>query len=426
MIQLWHMKKNKLAAIFVGICLVCPVFCLANFDTLIQEKEKEREVVKDKIETYQAQVTEKKKEAKTLSDELAVYDAQIEESVLQITDTDIVINEININIDKRKAAIAEMEAKVGREKTVISECIRKMYEYDQESLLEIILKKEDFSDFFVEVNNIDIVNKQLVNSVEELRALRKKTEKEQAGLETDKEEQLQIRAMQDAQKQYLNGQKYKRDQLLAYIKKEERNLNGLITDNANALSQINSQIYYLQSLGDSISFDDAVSAAEYAAGLTGARKAYLLGILKVESNLGANVGRGTYLVDMKPSNRDTFVAICEGLGLDPANMPVSKKPTSYSGWGGAMGPAQMMPKTWLGYVDRVAALTGHNPPNPWNLQDALVGMAVKVSGIAGVTSHDYNAEYKAAAIYFAGSNWKRFTWYADRVMEYTGVYQQGM
>lgn len=418
--------KSKFAIIAVMVFVVLPFVCSASFDAIIAEKEKEREIVKDKIGTYQAQVVEKKKQANTLSDELAVYDAQIEESVLQITSTDIGINEINISIDQHKASIVEMEAKVSREKDVISECIRQMYEYDQESLLEIILKKEDFSDFFVEVNNIDVTNKQLITSVEELKTLRQKTEEEQAALELNKEEQLQIREMQAAQKSYLAEQRQKRDQLLAFIKKEEKNLNGLISENAKALSDINSQIYYLQSLGDSISFDDAKSAANYAAGLTGVRQAYLLGILKVESNLGTNVGRGTYLVDMMPSHRDTFVAICQGLGLDPANMPVSKKPTSYSGWGGAMGPAQMMPKTWMGYVDEVARLTGHNPPNPWNLQDALVSMAVKVSKVGGVTSQDYNSEYKAAAMYFAGSNWQKFTWYADRVMEYASAYAQGL
>ncbi len=418
--------KLKFVAIAMLVFVVLPFICSASFDSLIAEKEKEREVVKDKIETYQAQVAAKKKQANTLSDELAVYDAQIEESVLQITNTDIGINEININIDQHKASIAEMEDKVAREKDVISECIRQMYKYDQESLLEIILKKEDFSDFFVEVNNIDVTNKQLVNSVDELKMLRQKTEEEQVALELNKEEQLQVREMQAAQKSYLAEQRQKRDQLLVYIKKEEKNLNGLISENAKALSDINSQIYYLQSLGDSISFDDAQSAAGYAAGLTSVRQAYLLGILKVESNLGTNVGRGTYLVDMMPSHRDTFAQICQGLGLDPANMPVSKKPTSYSGWGGAMGPAQMMPKTWMGYVDEVARLTGHNPPNPWNLQDALVSMAVKVSKVGGVTTHDYNSEYKAAAMYFAGSNWQRFTWYADRVMEYANAYAQGL
>ena len=89
-----------------------------------------------------------------------------------------------------------------------------------------------------------------------------------------------------------------------------------------------------------------------------------------------------------------------------------------------MGPAQMMPTTWLSYKDRVTALTKNTPPDPWDLTDSIAAMAIKLSQVDGVTSADYNAEYKAAGMYLAGSNWQRFLFYPDKVMYYTSMYEK--
>jgi membrane-bound lytic murein transglycosylase B len=150
--------------------------------------------------------------------------------------------------------------------------------------------------------------------------------------------------------------------------------------------------------------------------------------LKVETNLGSNLGSGYYKKDMSPKQHATFLAIIAELGL-PDTMPVSKKPTGYTGWGGAMGPAQMMPTTWIGYKKGVTAITGNNPPNPWNITDAVTAMSLMVSRVPGVTKHEYNAEYEAAARYFAGNNWQKYTWYAHNssgtgVMDWAAKYEQ--
>ena len=89
------------------------------------------------------------------------------------------------------------------------------------------------------------------------------------------------------------------------------------------------------------------------------RPAFLLGVIREESNLGANVGKGNWKEDLyncyiklRTQNfgrktKDRFFEITSSLGFDPDLQPVSKK-QSY-GCGGAMGPAQFMPVTWQGY-----------------------------------------------------------------------------
>lgn len=67
-----------------------------------------------------------------------------------------------------------------------------------------------------------------------------------------------------------------------------------------------------------------------------------------------------------------------------------------------MGPAQFIPTTWLGYEADVIRITGHNPPSPWNFQDAFTASAVKLSR-GGATSKDRAGEIRAAKAYISGN-----------------------
>jgi len=53
------------------------------------------------------------------------------------------------------------------------------------------------------------------------------------------------------------------------------------------------------------------------------------------------------------------------LGLDPYSTQVSC-PMSF-GWGGAMGPAQFIPSTWILYKSKLSSILGKTP-NPGILE----------------------------------------------------------
>ena len=114
-------------------------------------------------------------------------------------------------------------------------------------------------------------------------------------------------------------------------------------------------------------------------------------------------------------------------------MPVSRRACYNSnakdgcgGWGGAMGPAQFMPTTWMGYKSKVEKLTGEIPANPWDLKDSLVAMGLKLAAVDGVTSGDREAWAKAAGMYLAGGNWENYSWYSDRVLFYADGFKKIM
>lgn len=74
---------------------------------------------------------------------------------------------------------------------------------------------------------------------------------------------------------------------------------------------------------------------------------------------------------MKFLSERCFYQITKKLGLNPDTTPIScpiNDPckgliAGQNSWGGAMGPAQFMPTTWLSYRNQVSKITGNNPAN---------------------------------------------------------------
>ncbi len=90
------------------------------------------------------------------------------------------------------------------------------------------------------------------------------------------------------------------------------------------------------------------------------------------------------------------------------------------GWGGAMGPAQFIPSTWLGYRAKVTAITGR-AANPWDIRDAFIAAAVKL-GADG--ARNQSGEWTAAMKYFAGSVNPAYSFYGDSVVALAKRYQE--
>ncbi|MCX6763079.1 MAG: hypothetical protein NT093_04910, partial [Candidatus Moranbacteria bacterium] len=231
---------------------------------------------------------------------------------------------------------------------------------------------------------------------------------------------------QNDQQHVLDQQKSTKNSLLSQTKNEKQAL-------STRMDKLQEELNALQALGEPINIDQAVSAARYASGLTKVAPEFLLGMLRVESGLGTNVGGGKYKTDMNPAQWDTFKKICGELGIDPGSVPVSRRACYNSnakdgcgGWGGAMGPAQFMPSTWMGYKSKVEKITGEIPANPWDLKDSLVAMGIKLSAVDGVTSGNRAAWAKAAGMYLAGGNWENYSWYGDRVLSYADGFRKIM
>ncbi|MEK9154426.1 MAG: hypothetical protein AAB798_03065 [Patescibacteria group bacterium] len=368
-------------------------------------------------------LSEKQKERVSLERDIGVLDSRIGVAKQQIKHRDLTISKLQDDISGKKTAIGEVDKKVMRSEQSLAQLIRRTREIDDISLAELILSGS-ITDFFKDIDIFETLQRNLGSSFDEMAVLRSDLSSRKEVLEGKHGEEEQLRRLQVLEKQSIEKKENEKKQILSVTKGQEKEYQKLIAEREKQAAVIRSALFDLRD-SKAISFGVAYQYAKEASDLTGVRPAVILGILREESNLGENVGTGNWKQDMHPTrDQPVFATLMAGLGLDPDKMPVSRKP-SY-GWGGAMGPAQFIPSTWILYKDRIAKMTGESPPNPWTPRTAIFASALLMAD-NGADKGTRESERLAALRYFAGwGNAKKaaYAFYGDDVIGFADEYQR--
>lgn len=379
-----------------------------NLDQLEQEAQQ--------LDTF---ITQTKQEAQNLASAKQILDAEAKRRAIEIRKLTLSLNNISAEISERKYGIAGLSRKIDKSRQGLSASILLLQNYDEENSLTILLKHSNISSFFRSVDAIDKVQTNIQVSLKNFRNDREALEREQQDLQDFEEEQEGLKTLQEVERQVLTQKQREKQELLRLTKGKEALFQQLLKSKQRDIASLKTQLFYLEKTG--ITAETALQIADLAAKRSGIRTAFLLALLEVETgkqfedgviSVGTNLGTGNWRRDLyqcyinlgkrktAESEKNAFMKITSNLGLSPDSMPVSRKPNY--GCGGAMGPAQFLPTTWLRYADEVAQLTGHNPPNPWNPEDAFQAAAVFLAK-AGAASQTTSGEIAAAKTYLSGN-----------------------
>lgn len=425
-VKITAMGTKSIMLMFVAIIFL-PIFFVHGQTT--NDVASRRTQLESDLKTLEAEIDaqrkileEKQKQSVSLERDIAIYDARIKESNLSIKARNITINNLIREISEKEKTIGILSNKIDREKQSLAQLIRKTRELEDSSIIELMASDKSVSEFFSDADTFISVNKALQNSVQVVSEVKDDTTVAKKSLESKKEDEVSLRTVQELQRKRLAQDKSDRNILLKVTRGKEEEYKKVLKEREKSAASIRSELFILQG-SKAISFEKALEYADVAYQKMGIRQAFLLGIITEETNLGENLGSGNWRVDMKnPRDTEPFLDITSRLGLDPDKMPVSKKP-GY-GYGGAMGPAQFIPSTWKLYEERIAQMTGHNPPNPWEPYDAFMASALLLKDNGGAGG-DYNKERRAALKYLAGANWNKraYAFYGDDVMALAAKYQ---
>jgi len=434
MLKILKNKKIFLSA-FLLVCLLLAnnVLALTDKEELKKQLEEQMRQLQGQIGQYENKIGENKQKARSLENEINLLENQIKKINLEIQETRLGIQRADLNIDQIQKEIDDVQSKIDYQKKLLSEYVRLIDQYDNETLLEIALENQRLSDFFDQINAIENVQTKVYGVLEEIKSSKTELESEKKYLEEEREEQNRLKALQEIQKNTVRKQQDRQEYILKETKGQEKIYQQKIQSTQKDIEYIRRQLTLLEKYH--LTLEQAVTTAVAASSKTGIRAAFLLGVLEIESRLGVNVGTGNWQKDMyqcykklgkiskAEKEKEAFLEITRELGLNPDILQVSAEP-SY-GCGGAMGPAQFMPTTWLAYKDEVARLTGHNPPSPWDPLDSFTAAAVKLAR-DGANQRTYEAEHQAARIYFAGGNYKSKTAqrYGNMVMSQAEEFQK--
>lgn len=376
----------------------------------IAEKTRQIEALQKEIDQFQQQIDANHGKALTLQTEISKLNAQIGQLNAEIKSLGVSIDQTALEIGQTQSQINDALETLGKHKDALAVYLRATNEIDQKSLTEVILNNNNLSDFFSQLHDLQATQDSLKTTIDNIKTLKAELDAQKDDLMGKKTDLEQMKRLQEIQKQGLNGVKQDKNEILQETKGEESKYQTLVSKRKADIAKLQSQIMNLQGVG--VGAQDAVTYGKLAAQRAGIRPEFLIGILEIETGLGKNVGTGNWMDDMyncylrlgKPSRAETekaaFLEIVGKLGLDPNAVKVSREPNY--GCGGALGPAQFLPSTWLAYEDIVTQLTGHDPANPWTIEDAFTASAAKLAR-AGATAKTVAGETAAAKAYISGN-----------------------
>ena len=371
-----------------------------------QLKQVEADIAKNS-----ALLSSKQKETASLQRDVDVLTYKIATAKLNIRAKQLEIERLGGDIVKKASTINNLTTQIEREKASLAELLRKTRELDGVSVLEVALAGHTLSETFVDLNSFNFLEAALKESFYSIRTNKKDAEVQKVSLENKKDATEEAKAAIEAENRKVQVLEAEKKSLLNVSKNQESGYKQILAERKKKRAEILSALFALRD-SKAIPFEEALKYAKEASNKTGVRAAFILAILTQETNLGQNVGTCNRPGDlpakswdkiMKPT-RDIapYLRITKSLGIEPDTMPLSCPQAG--GYGGAMGPSQFIPSTWELYIKRITAVTGNNPPNPWNAEDAFAATSLYLKDL-GASEGTYAAESRAAGKYYAGSRW---------------------
>lgn len=410
------MKKYIFNSIYI---ILCVTILGAGAHVLAQSEDQlKAELAKTEKEIAEQQKILEQKKAQTAQVQGAVNQltTQVNQVQRNIDAKNSVIREIGSDISIKDQTVSQLNTKLDRSTDVLGDIVRAKNKVDDISLVEIVFMHENMSDFFVTVEAVKDVQKSIYTLLGQIRELRGLTEEERIKLEEKQERERELKAQIEAEKSKVVVKQNEERSNLATAKAIEQTEAQKLAEKQAKAASIRSALFALRDTGN-LTFEQAQAFADAASRATGVRTAFILGILKQETNIGQflgscvitdltsasmrNVKTGTLYTDGIHPTRDlpTLQSVLGRLGRDPLNTLVSC-PQSF-GYGGAMGPSQFIPSTWKLYENKIAQTLGVSIADPWNAQHAIMGTALLLKDNGAVAGNP-TSERNAACKYYSG------------------------
>ncbi len=385
---------------------------LKQIEQEILRGERDLTMTQAERERYQHEIGTIKRRIDQLNAQIRQAQATVRVLTGQITDTE---NSIDVSLMK----IEDLRGK-------LTGTLRAINEEDIKSTVEIMLSERNISDYFDNSLSLEILSRESRDLLGEIMTLKINLEEEKDFLDGKRSETEQMARIQAIQAQESERIRAAQEALLRDVQTRETEQKQELDELKRQAAEIRSRIFELAGTptSEAPSFGRAYEIALWVESITGVRPAFLLAVLHQESGIGRNVGQ-CYMKDpktadgvnirtgsvvkavMKPmglpgrkGDVDDFLIITRELGLDPFSTPVSCPILSVGGYGGAMGPAQFIPTTWMSIRARAASVLGR-PANPWIIEDSFLASGIYLAS-RGAAAKTKEAEWCAAQGYFTG------------------------
>lgn len=231
-------------------CILLPVDLQAALvDDLreeIKQKEQEIQQLEQRAAEYKKELQEAKTQKNTLQNQLSLIETRIKKLRNDIYITSAKIDNSTLKIEEMSLDIEEKENEIAKKKYSIAAIIQILYEYDQESLVEIVLTKKSLSEFVNQIRYLELLQENVHKELIILQELKRELSEQKTEVEYQRNQLYALNNQLYSQKQIEEGEKKEKDYLLIKTKGEEKQYQSLLNETLKKQQEIEQEIYDLE------------------------------------------------------------------------------------------------------------------------------------------------------------------------------------
>ena len=239
-------QKKKILSLLLITSFILAPFSSTKADLVeeiegqIEEKSNTIKTLENQAQEYKDIIKDLRVQEQSLENEIELLDAQIAQFEIEIKTTQSEIEQTNLEISNLLLRIQINEGEIEKQKDILKNLLRQIDDYDKETTLEILLKSEDFSEFYNQAEYVNVVGKKIKDVLdrlnfikEDLEEKKKETEMKKVKLEELNKKILDQKEIVDAQKdtkevllEETKGKEYKFQDLLFNVRNQRKTILG--------------------------------------------------------------------------------------------------------------------------------------------------------------------------------------------------------
>lgn len=240
--------QNSIFTTLVGIAafIGCYAFAhAASIDELrsqIDDKQDEISELEDEIARNQAELNKISGEAQSLQKEVSTIDATLKQLNSSVRLTQTKIDQAGLSIKKNEEEIARLGGSIGSQRTAIGELVQSVEEQDSLSLFEFLLSGQGISEFFGQYDSVLKIQKELRNSISDMRQSQTVLTGKQEDLRKEQEKLRAYRLELEDKKEIVQESKDEKAALLASTRNQESSYQTYIAGLATKRAELDAEI----------------------------------------------------------------------------------------------------------------------------------------------------------------------------------------
>jgi murein DD-endopeptidase MepM/ murein hydrolase activator NlpD len=248
------MKKTISTIIILFFVLgFMPLTALSQSSALIEElkqqisgKEEEIKKLEEQAAAYKKELESAQSQKNTLKNQISLIEGRVKKLQNDISITSVRIDSASLKIDELSLDISEKQNEIDKKKDSIASTMQALYEYDQASLMEVLLTKTTLSDLMDQIHYLESLQNEVYKNLLAYQELKRGLEDKKSEAEIQRGELYSLHNQLSGQKQIVAKEKEEKSYLLNQTKGQEKQYQSLLDDTLKKQQEIQQSIYELE------------------------------------------------------------------------------------------------------------------------------------------------------------------------------------